>query len=159
MNAKVYRRFNTSAVRTMQYANQAATRLRHDYIASEHILIGLIRNRGCPARQLLARLGVSRAAIVHELRKHMMSGDSLVAKRRIPIKPDARGVIGSAANCADLLSHEIIATEHILLALLSNKAGVASSAFATLGLVYDDVLGIVARDLNVTLSDAENPEP
>jgi ATP-dependent Clp protease ATP-binding subunit ClpA len=89
----------------------------------------------------------------------MMIGDSLFAKRRKPIKPDAHGVIGSAANCADLLSHEIIATEHILLALLANKAGVPSIALAALGLVYEDVFGLVARDLGVTLSDAEKPEP
>ncbi|WP_145169471.1 Clp protease N-terminal domain-containing protein [Rubripirellula lacrimiformis] len=159
MNAKVYSRFNASAVRTMRYANQAARRLRHDYIASEHILIGLIRNRGCPAHRLLARLGVTRAAIVHELRKHMAIGDSLADKRRRPIRPDAHRVVGSAASCADRLCHESIATEHILLALLATDTGVSSRAFAGLGLVYDDVLGLIAYDLGVTLNDAEKPEP
>ncbi|TWT79539.1 Negative regulator of genetic competence ClpC/MecB [Planctomycetes bacterium CA13] len=159
MNGTIYDRFNAVAVRSMQYANQAAWHLRHDYIASEHILIGLIRNRRCPAQRLLTRLGVCRAAIVHELRIHMTIGNDPAVKRRRPISPDARRVVRLAADHADRLSHEFIATEHILLALLADETGLASRTLATLGLVYDDVFAVVASDLGVILGDAQKPEP
>lgn len=159
MNAKVYSRFNTSAVRTMQYANQAARRLRHDYIASEHILIGLIRNRRCPAQRLLTRFSVSRSSVIRELRNHMTIGDALVDKRRRPIRPDAYQVVSSAADHADSLRHQVIATEHILLALLRTEPTIASGTLATLGLAYDNVIAMVTSDLRVNLVDGKKPEP
>ncbi len=159
MNAKMYCRFNTPAKRTMQYANQAARRLRHDYIASEHILIGLIRNRRCPAQRLLMHFAIRRADIVHELRNHMKFGDALVDRRRRPTTPDADRVVLSAAEHADRLSHRVIATEHILLALLATESGIASRALARLGLGYDDVFARVACDLGVTSVAVKKPEP
>ena len=89
----------------------------------------------------------------------MTIGTAPTVIRRRPIKPDARRVVLLAADHADRLSHEFIATEHILLALLANETGLASRTLATLGLVYDDVFAVVANDLGVILGGAEKPEP
>ncbi|WP_160148260.1 Clp protease N-terminal domain-containing protein [Rubripirellula obstinata] len=138
-------RFNSIAVRSIQYANQAAHRLGYTSIGANHLWAGILRYRTSPANATLASCGVRRSAIVRRLRLQHGVPRPPVPPGRRPVDPDAKSVIQLAIAIADEYDHTFIGSEHILLALSRHCADAVSGHIELLDLPYSVVENAFAR--------------
>jgi ATP-dependent Clp protease ATP-binding subunit ClpC len=123
----------------MQLANQEAQRFNHEYIGTEHILLGLIKEGSGVAANVLKNLDIDLRKIRHEVEKLVRSGPDLVTMGRLPQTPRAKKVIEFSMEEARNLNHNYVGTEHILLGLLREQEGVAAQVLMNLGLKLEDV--------------------
>jgi ATP-dependent Clp protease ATP-binding subunit ClpA len=143
----MYERFTDRARKVMQLANQEAQRFYHEYIGTEHILLGLIKEGGGVAANVLGNLGVDLRKIRLEVEKLMQSGPEMVMMSKLPQTPRAKKAIEYAMEEARNLNHTYIGTEHVLLGLVRENEGVAAQVLMNLGLNVDDVRNEVLRYL------------
>jgi ATP-dependent Clp protease ATP-binding subunit ClpC len=135
----MYERFTDRARKVMQLANQEAQRFNHEYIGTEHILLGLIKEGSGVAANVLKNLDVDLRKIRLEVEKLVQSGPDMVTMGKLPQTPRAKKVIEYAMEEARNLNHNYVGTEHILLGLLREHEGVAAQVLMNLGLKLDDV--------------------
>ncbi len=133
----MYNRFTDRARRVMQLAKEAAQRLDNEYIGTEHILRGLVKEEGGAAAEVLKRLRVQRYAISAEIIKCEQRGVSTNLVGRLPQTPRAKKVIEYAMDEARNLDCDYVGTEHILLGLLREDEGFAAQVLMNLGLRLD----------------------
>src|SRR5437762_4955475 len=122
----MYERFTDRARKVMQLANQEAQRFNHEYIGTEHILLGLVKEGFDIAAQVLSNLGIDLRAIRLEVEKIVMAGRPMVTLGKLPQTPRARNAVEYAVEEARNLSSDYVGTEHLLLGLLREEEGVAS---------------------------------
>jgi ATP-dependent Clp protease ATP-binding subunit ClpC len=135
----MYERFTDRARKVMQLANQEAQRFNHEYIGTEHILLGLVKEGSGVAANVLKNLDVDLRKIRLEVEKLVQSGPDMVTMGKLPQTPRAKKVIDYAMEEARNLSHNYVGTEHLLLGLLREEEGVAAQVLKNLGLKLDDV--------------------
>ncbi len=135
----MFERFTERARKVMALANQEAQRFNHEYIGTEHILLGLVKEGSGVGANVLKNLGVDLAKVRMEVEKVVKSGPDMVTMGKLPQTPRAKKVIEYAIEEAHQLSHNYIGTEHILLGLLREQEGVAAQVLLNLGLKLDDV--------------------
>ncbi|MDR1958093.1 MAG: ATP-dependent Clp protease ATP-binding subunit [Planctomycetaceae bacterium] len=123
----------------MQLANQEAQRFNHEYIGTEHILLGLVKEGSGVAANVLKNLDIDLRKIRIEVEKLVRSGPDLVTMGRLPQTPRAKKVIEFSMEEARNLNHNYVGTEHILLGLLREQEGVAAQVLMNLGLKLEDV--------------------
>jgi hypothetical protein len=128
-----FERFTDRARRSVVNAQQEARLLNHNYIGTEHLLLGLLAIREGLAFEVLDRLGIEIDAVRDTIKK-MIGEGSEQPKGHIPFTPRGKKVLAIALREALALSHNYIGTEHVLLALIREKEGVAWQALAELGL-------------------------
>jgi ATP-dependent Clp protease ATP-binding subunit ClpA len=146
----MYERFTDRARTVMQLANQEAQRLNHEYIGTEHILLGLAYEGSGVAANVLKNLVVDLRKIRQEIEKIVQSGSGSPSGK-LPQTPRAKKVIEYAIEEARNLNHNYVGTEHLLLGLLREEDGVASQVLRNLGLqladVREEVLNLLGHDL------------
>lgn len=130
----MFSRFTERARKVIILAKEEAKRFNHDYIGTEHILLGLIKEGEGVAAAVLQNLGLSLEAIRLEVEKLVQPGPPTVVSGDIPFTPKAKKVIELATDEARNLGHNYIGTEHLLLGLLREGEGVASQVLSNLGL-------------------------
>jgi ATP-dependent Clp protease ATP-binding subunit ClpC len=135
----MYERFTDRARKVMQLANQEAQRFNHEYIGTEHILLGLVKEGSGVAANVLKNLDVDLRKIRLEVEKLVQSGPEMVTMGKLPQTPRAKKVIEYSMEEARNLNHNYVGTEHILLGLLREQEGVAAQVLMNLGLKLDDV--------------------
>src|SRR5947207_1778122 len=135
----MYERFTDRARKVMQLANEEARRFNHEYIGTEHILLGLIKEGSGVAANLLKNLDIDASKVRKEIEKIIQSGPELNMMGKLPQTPRAKKVIEFAIEEAQQLNHNYIGTEHLLLGLLREEEGVASQVLMNLGLRLEDV--------------------
>ncbi|MBA2116275.1 ATP-dependent Clp protease ATP-binding subunit [Bremerella alba] len=135
----MYERFTDRARKVMQLANQEAQRFNHEYIGTEHILLGLIKEGSGVAANVLKTLEVDLRKIRLEVEKLVQSGPDMVTMGKLPQTPRAKKVIEYSMEEARNLNHNYVGTEHILLGLLREQEGVAAQVLMNLGLKLEDV--------------------
>jgi len=150
----MYERFTDRARKVMQLANQEAQRFNHEYIGTEHILLGLIKEGSGVAANVLKNLDVDLRKIRLEVEKLVQSGPDMVTMGKLPQTPRAKKVIEYSMEEARNLNHNYVGTEHILLGLLREQEGVAAQVLMNLALKLEDVREEV---LNL-LGHGEGPE-
>jgi len=123
----------------MQLANQEAQRFNHEYIGTEHVLLGLIKEGSGVAANVLKNLDVDLRKIRLEVEKLVQSGPDMVTMGKLPQTPRAKKVIEYSMEEARNLNHNYVGTEHILLGLLREQEGVAAQVLMNLGLKLEDV--------------------
>jgi len=135
----------------MQLANQEAQRFNHEYIGTEHILLGLIKEGSGVAANVLKNLDVDLRKIRLEVEKLVQSGPDMVTMGKLPQTPRAKKVIEYSMEEARNLNHNYVGTEHILLGLLREQEGVAAQVLMNLGLkleeVRDEVLNLLGHGM------------
>jgi len=135
----------------MQLANQEAQRFNHEYIGTEHILLGLIKEGSGVAANVLKNLDVDLRKIRLEVEKLVQSGPDMVTMGKLPQTPRAKKVIEYSMEEARNLNHNYVGTEHILLGLLREQEGVAAQVLMNLGLkleeVREEVLNLLGHGL------------
>ena len=135
----MYERFTDRARKVMQLANQEAQRFNHEYIGTEHILLGLVKEGSGVAANVLKNLDVDLRKIRLEVEKIVQSGPDMVTMGKLPQTPRAKKVIEYAMEEARNLNHNYVGTEHLLLGLLREQEGVAAQVLMNLGLKLEDV--------------------
>ena len=135
----MYERFTDRARKVMQLANQEAQRFNHEYIGTEHILLGLVKEGSGVAANVLKNLDVDLRKIRLEVEKLVQSGPEMVTMGKLPQTPRAKKVIEYSMEEARNLNHNYVGTEHILLGLLREQEGVAAQVLMNLGLKLEDV--------------------
>ncbi len=135
----MYERFTDRARKVMQLANQEAQRFNHEYIGTEHILLGLVKEGSGVAANVLKNLDVDLRKIRLEVEKLVQSGPEMVTIGKLPQTPRAKKVIEYSMEEARNLNHNYVGTEHILLGLLREQEGVAAQVLMNLGMKLEDV--------------------
>src|SRR5450755_433465 len=135
----MYERFTDRARKVMQLANQEAQRFNHEYIGTEHILLGLVKEGTGVAANVLKNLDIDLRKIRLEVEKIVQAGPDMVTMGKLPQTPRAKKVIEYSIEEARNLNHNYVGTEHLLLGLLREQEGVAAQVLMNLGLKLEDV--------------------
>jgi ATP-dependent Clp protease ATP-binding subunit ClpC len=130
----MYERFTDRARKVMQLANQEAQRLNHEYIGTEHILLGLMKEGSGVAANVLKNLDIDLRQIRLEIEKFVQLGPEKVATGGRPQTPRAKKIVEYSIDEARHLNHNYVGTEHLLLGLLREQEGVAAQVLENLGL-------------------------
>jgi ATP-dependent Clp protease ATP-binding subunit ClpA len=128
----VFERFTDRARRVVVLAQEEARMLNHDFIGTEHILLGLIREGEGVAAKALESLGISEEAVRQQVEEIVGRGKQ-APSGHIPFTPRAKKVLKLALREALQLGHNYIGTEHILLGLIREGDGVAAQVLVRLG--------------------------
>lgn len=135
----MFDRFTDRARKVMALARKEAQRFNHDFIGTEHILLGLIQEGSGVAANVLKNLGVEISKIRSEIEKNVQSGPSMVTMGQLPFTPRAKKVLELSMEEANELGHNYIGTEHLLLGLIRENDGVAAQVLLDLNLKLEDV--------------------
>src|SRR3954466_3868507 len=154
----MYERFTDRARKGMQLANQEAQRFNHEYIGTEHILLGLVKEGSGVAANVLKNLDVDLRKIRLEVEKLVQSGPDMVTMGKLPQTRRAKKVIEYSMEEARNLNHNYVGTEHILLGLLREQEGVAAQVLMNLGLKLEEVREEVLNLLGHGIEGAEGSE-
>jgi ATP-dependent Clp protease ATP-binding subunit ClpC len=152
----MYERFTDRARKVMQLANQEAQRLNHEYIGTEHILLGLVKEGSGVAANVLKNLDIDLRKIRLEIEKIVQSGPDMVTMGKLPQTPRAKKVIEYSIEEARNLNHNYVGTEHLLLGLLREQEGVAAQVLMNLGLKLEDVREEVLNLLGHNMESGES---
>ncbi len=154
----MYERFTDRARKVMQLANQEAQRFNHEYIGTEHMLLGLVKEGTGVAANVLKNLDVDLRKIRLEVEKLVQSGPEMITMGKLPQTPRAKKVIEYSMEEARQLAHNFVGTEHILLGLLREQEGVAAQVLMNLGMKLEDVREEVLNLLGNGLEGGEGSE-
>ncbi|UCF15264.1 MAG: AAA family ATPase, partial [Phycisphaerales bacterium] len=149
----MFERFTDRARKVMALANQEAQRFNHEYIGTEHILLGLVKEGSGVGATVLKNLEVDIKKLRLEVEKLVKSGPDMVTMGKLPQTPRAKKVIEYAIEEARSLNHNYVGTEHILLGLLRESEGIAAQVLMNLGLKLEDVRQEVLNLLGAGVDD------
>jgi ATP-dependent Clp protease ATP-binding subunit ClpC len=135
----VYERFTDRARKVLKLAKEEAQRYHHDYLGTEHILLGLVKEGAGVAAYVLNHLGLDLPKARRELEKIVEQGPFTMTMAKIVTSPRAERIIELAREEALELEHHYVGTEHLLLALASDYEGVAAQVLIGLGINLEDV--------------------
>ena len=130
----MFNRFTERARKVILLAKEEAKRFNHDYIGTEHILLGLIREGEGVGAVVLQKMGLSLQQIRLEIEKIVKPGPSTLISGDIPFTPKAKKAIELSGEEARAMGHNYIGTEHLLLGLIREGEGVAAQILLNLGL-------------------------
>src|SRR5437762_4013735 len=147
-------RFTERAQRVILIAQEEAKRLNHDYVGTEHILLGLIALGEGVAAQVFANLGVDLRRLRAEIEKIVGTGDNVMLLGEIPFTPRAKKVLELAVEEAQNMGHSHVGTEHLLLGLIREEEGVAAQVLENLGVRLD-----IVREEVISLLGEGQPGP
>lgn len=143
----IFDRFTEKAQKVLIYAQEEAVRLRHNYIGTEHILLGLLREGEGIAGQLLK----NRGADLEEIRKRVAAAVGLgnePVSQVIGYTPRTKNIIEISVNEARILGHGYVGTEHLLLALLREGEGIAAQILESIGISLNDIEGDIIQQIS-----------
>ena len=153
--ASRFEKFSERARRVLSLAQEEAQRFNHNYIGTEHILLGLVRETDGVAARVLGSLGV-------ELSKVRSAVEFIIGRGERPspgdigLTPRAKKVIELAVDEARRLSHHYIGTEHLLIGIMREGEGVAAGVLESLGVSLDKVRAETTRILNQSVSQGHS---
>jgi len=139
----------------MALANQEAQRFNHEYIGTEHILLGLVKEGSGVGANVLKNLDIDLRKVRLEVEKLVKSGPEMVTMGKLPQTPRAKKVIEYAIEEARNLNHNYVGTEHLLLGLLREQDGVAAQVLMNLGVKLEEVREEVLNLLGAGMEQEE----
>jgi ATP-dependent Clp protease ATP-binding subunit ClpC len=141
-------RFTQRARRVLSLAHEEAERMHHNYIGSEHLLLGLIREEGGVAGRVLRELGLDAARVKEMVER--LAGIGRASGGRIELAPGTEQVLQYAFEEARKMSHHYIGTEHLLLGLVRQGEGIAVEVMRRLGITPEQIRRQTRRILQET---------
>jgi len=138
-NGDKLQRFTQRARRVLAIAQEEAERLSHNYIGTEHLLLGLVREENGIAGRVLRELGAKPERVAEMVERMTGVGRRSASERRIDLTPRTKQVIEFAVDEARKLGHAFISTEHLLLGLIRQGDGVAIDVLRQLGLTSERI--------------------
>ena len=148
-----FEKFTERARKVLTLSQEEAQRFNHNYIGTEHILLGLVREGEGVAAKVLANLGVELEKVRSAVEYIIGRGEKTVSGE-IGLTPRAKRVIELAVDEARRLNHNYIGTEHLLLGLLREGEGMAAGVLESLGISLDKVRAETVRLLNQSVSQS-----
>ena len=152
--ASRFEKFSERARRVLSLAQEEAQRFNHNYIGTEHILLGLVRETDGVAAKVLTSLGVELTKVRSAVEFIIGRGER-ATPGEIGLTPRAKKVIELAVDEARRLSHNYIGTEHLLIGLLREGEGVPAGVLESLGVNLDKVRGETSRILSQSASQSQ----
>ena len=135
----MFERFSSRGRQVVVLAQQEALALNHNYIGTEHILLGLLREEDGGAARVLETLGVGVEEVREQVSRIVGFGDDVPTTGQIPFTPRAKKVLELALREALSLGHNHVGTEHLLLGLARENEGVASRILLDLGVDAEQI--------------------
>ena len=151
--ASRFEKFSERARRVLSLAQEEAQRFNHNYIGTEHILLGLVRETDGVAARVLSSLSVELSKVRSAVEFIIGRGERS-ATGEIGLTPRAKKVIELAVDEARRLSHHYIGTEHLLIGLMREGEGVAAGVLESLGVSLDKVRAETSRILSQSVSQS-----
>ncbi|MFT5081374.1 MAG: ATP-dependent Clp protease ATP-binding subunit ClpC [Planctomycetota bacterium] len=152
----MFDRFTDRAKKVMNLARQEAQRFNHEYLGTEHVLLGLVQEGSGVAANVLKNMGVDLNRIRAEVEKLVKSGPSMVTMGQLPFTPRAKKVLELSMEEAQNLGHNYIGTEHLLLGLIKENEGIAAKVLTNLGVKLEDVREEVLEFLGADPTDEDD---
>ena len=149
-------RFTDDAQRVISFAQEAALELGHDYVGTEHVLIGLIKVKNGVAAKALNELGLSAETIIEDVEEHIGRGNKKVSS--VYMTPRVKHVLELAVEVANHMNHNYVGTEHILLGLLSDGGGVAVGILRNHNIRANDIVDTIRTILGSSDSASHSAE-
>src|SRR5262245_49834792 len=156
--APMFDRFTDRAKKVMNLARQEAQRFNHEYLGTEHILLGLVQEGSGVAANVLRNMNIDLAKIRTEGEKLVKTGPSMVTMGQLPFTPRAKKVLELSMEEAGNLGHNYIGTEHLLLGLIKENEGIAAKVLTNLGVKLEDVREEVLEFLGAEHGEEEEEE-
>jgi ATP-dependent Clp protease ATP-binding subunit ClpC len=154
----MFDRFTDRAKKVMNLARQEAQRFNHEYLGTEHILLGLVQEGSGVAANVLKNMGIDLTKIRSEVEKIVKTGPSMVTMGQLPFTPRAKKVLELSMEEAGNLGHNYIGTEHLLLGLIKENEGIAAQVLMNLGVKLEDVREEVLDFLGADSNEEEEEE-
>lgn len=150
--------FTERVRKALEMAREEASRLRHEYIGTEHILLGLLREGEGVASAVLQNLNIDLDDVVEEVERAVKKGISAqVTGPDLPYTSRAKKMLEYAMAEAHELGHNYVGTEHLLLGLIREERGIAAQVLAKLGARLDAVRAETLRLLGTEIRGGRHP--
>ena len=147
----MFDRYTDRARKVMGLARQEAQRLNHEYIGTEHVLLGLLQEGSGVAAGVLKNLDVDLKRVRQEIEKMVKMGSGMITMGQLPFTPRVKVVLELALEEASSCGHNYVGTEHLLLGLIKEKDGKAAKVLQSLGIkleaVREEVLEFLGSDV------------
>jgi hypothetical protein len=153
------RNFSPRAQQVLALSRKEADRFNHNFVGTEHLLLGLIRLGQGTAVKVLGEMGLNLESVRAEVEKQIGTGPDQKMCGNIPYTPRVKKVLSLAAKEARALNHTFVGTEHILLGLLREGDGVAARVLANLGVHAEGTRQQILKELNPNYSPALDAAP
>lgn len=153
---QMMQRFTDDAQRVLSLAQEAALELGHDYVGTEHVLIGLIKVKTGVAAKALNELGLSVETIIEDVEAHIGRGNKKASS--VYMTPRVKHVLELAVEVANRMNHNYVGTEHILLGLLSDGGGVAVGLLRNHNIRANDIVEAIRNILGSYGNTSHNSE-
>ena len=157
----MFKRFTERARRVIILAREEAERHHHEYLGTEHILLGMLKDGGGIAITVLQKVGLGVDQIRLEVERHLPRNANSLIVGEIPFTPKAKKVLEYAVEEARLMGHNYIGTEHLLLGLLKEKEGIASKVLNNLGVrlveTREKILNLLQEPATKTKEKSKTP--
>jgi ATP-dependent Clp protease ATP-binding subunit ClpC len=158
----MWQRFTERARRVIFFAQEEAGRLGENFVTTEHLLLGLVRESDSVAARILERMGVSLSRIRSEIERQVTRGDGRLGQD-MQLTPRAKRVIDLAYDEARQMNNNYIGTEHLLLGLIREGEGLAARVLAKLGVDLErtrrEVMSLVDNDSAMTTTRTRSRTP
>jgi ATP-dependent Clp protease ATP-binding subunit ClpC len=151
--------FTDRVRKVLAMAREEAIRLQHDYVGTEHILLGLIREGEGVAAAVLMNLNVDLEQIHERIEESVKKGKATIALGELPYTSRAKKVLEYAMAEARELNHSYVGTEHLLLGLLREEKGIAAQVLNSLGLTLDEARGETLKLLGSDVNPSQPQSP
>ncbi|MBQ3790073.1 MAG: ATP-dependent Clp protease ATP-binding subunit [Lachnospiraceae bacterium] len=149
--------YTDKARHALREAQRVARDLQLNYVGSEHLLLGLLREDGCAAKRVLEGNGVSEERIAQMLSELIIPESTLQTMDRDGFSPRAESVLSEAGKTAERFHSKLVGTEHILLAIIREGENVAVRLLSTMGVnlqkIYAETLAAMGEDPNLVRED------
>ena len=147
-------RFTDDAQRVLSFAQEAALELGHDYVGTEHVLIGLTKVKNGVAAKALSELGIVTEDIFEAVEEQVGRGNKKATS--IYMTPRVKHVLELAVQVANRMNHNYVGTEHILLGLLSDGGGVAVGILRAMNIRSNDIVEAIRHILGSNTNGDDN---
>src|ERR671924_234549 len=158
---RMFKRFTERARRVIILAREEAERHHHEYLGTEHILLGMLKDGGGIAITVLQKAGLSIDQIRMEVERHLPRNANALIVGEIPFTPKAKKVLEYGVEEARLMGHNYIGTEHLLLGLLKEKEGIAAKVLNALGIrlveTREKILNLLQEPATKTKEKSKTP--
>ena len=150
--------FTPRAQQVLALARKEADRFNHNYVGTEHLLLGLIKLGQGVAVSVLERMGLDLESVRMEVEKQVGTGPDQKVSGNIPYTPRVKKVLALANKEAKALNHSYVGTEHILLGLLREGEGVAARVLQTLDVDIQRTRNEILSEIDPNFSPEESDE-
>ena len=149
----MFEKFTERGRKVIIYAREEAEKRQNDYLGTEHLLLGLLREEESLPMVILKKMGLSAEELRMEVERNLPTGSNILTFGDIPFTPRAKKVLELAVEEARLLGHSYIGSEHLLIGLIREDAGIAGKILRSLGA---NLLGVRQLAINLSMRKAQS---